>query len=123
MAFHDSPERAPFRPHSTHLALGLPRIRKEAGISLETIAEATKISLRFLRAIEAEEFEKLPGGIFSKSYIKQYAAAIRFDESELLAFFDFKMNPQPQPGEEAGAQNANRSLIDKWLRMPAQAQH
>jgi cytoskeletal protein RodZ len=55
------------------------------GVTLEQIAESTKISMRFLRAIEAEEYNTLPGGIFARSYIRQYAAAIGFDEEELVA--------------------------------------
>src|SRR5271154_3194199 len=73
--------------------LDLARSRKKAGVSLEDIAEGTKISLRFLRAIEEEEFDKLPGGIFNTSYLRQYAVAIGYDEAELLAHYERKINP------------------------------
>jgi transcriptional regulator with XRE-family HTH domain len=102
-------------------SLNLSRFRKKAGVSLEQIADSTKISLRFLRAIEAEEFEKLPGGIFSTSYLRQYAAAISYDEAELLGHFDRKMNPQPvlqAPERDRGS----RKFLGRWLRIPAQAQ-
>jgi cytoskeletal protein RodZ len=101
--------------------LDLSRFRKKANVTLEQIADSTKISLRFLRAIEAEEFAKLPGGIFSTSYLRQYAAAIGYDEVELLTHFDRKMNPQPVntgPERETGS----RRFLDRWLRIPAQAQ-
>ncbi|MGH9667045.1 MAG: helix-turn-helix domain-containing protein, partial [Bryobacteraceae bacterium] len=62
--------------------------------SLEQIAESTKISIRFLRAIEDEDFEKLPGGIFNTSYLRQYAAAIGFDESDLLAQYHCRTAPR-----------------------------
>ena len=64
--------------------------RQRKGVSLEQIAEATKISIRFLRAIEAEEFEKLPGGIFATSYLRQYAASVGVDENALLGHFHAK---------------------------------
>ncbi|MGA2267109.1 MAG: helix-turn-helix domain-containing protein [Bryobacteraceae bacterium] len=67
--------------------LGLATIRKNRGISLEQIAESTKIGVRCLEAIERGEFQKLPGGIYSTSYIRQYARAIDYDESALLAFY------------------------------------
>src|SRR5271166_3293035 len=72
--------------------LNLPRFRKKAGVSLDQIADRTKISLRFLRAIEAEEFDKLPGGIFSTSYLRQYAASIGYDAEALVAHYRVKMN-------------------------------
>ena len=62
-------------------ALGLQQRRQRAGVSLEQIADRTKISIRFLKAIESEEFEKLPGGIFATSYLRQYAAAAGMDEA------------------------------------------
>ena len=101
--------------------LDLARFRRKAGVSLEQITDRTKISLRFLRAIEAEEFEKLPGGIFSTSYLRQYAAAIGYDEVELLAHFDRKMNPQPIT-QKAEHDDGSRSFLDRWLRIPLQAQ-
>jgi len=67
--------------------LGLASIRRNRGLSLEQIAQSTKISVRSLQAIEEGEFKKLPGGIYNTSYIRQYARAIEFDESELLAYY------------------------------------
>jgi cytoskeletal protein RodZ len=71
--------------------LGLSTIRRNRGISLEQIAESTKISVRSLEAIEQGDFRKLPGGIYNTSYIRQYARAIEYDESALLAFYKGEM--------------------------------
>ena len=66
---------------------GLVTWRQRKRISLETIAENTKLSIRHLKAIEAGEFRKLPGGIYDTNYIRQYARAIGFDEVQLLSFY------------------------------------
>ena len=71
--------------------LGLAAIRRNRGISLEQIADATKISKRCLEAIERGEFCKLPGGIYNTSYIRQYARAIDYDESAILAVYAREM--------------------------------
>lgn len=71
--------------------LGLSTIRSNRGISLQQIAESTKISIRSLQAIEQGDFGKLPGGIYSTSYIRQYARAIEYDEAILLAFYTNEM--------------------------------
>lgn len=65
----------------------LAAIRRTRGVSLEQIAESTKISIRSLEAIERGDFRKLPGGIYSTSYIRQYARAIDYDEDALLACY------------------------------------
>src|ERR1035437_9098158 len=70
---------------------GLSPIRPNPGVSLEQIAESTKISIRSLEAIEQGDFRKLPGGIYNTSYIRQYARAIEYDESALLAFYKGEM--------------------------------
>lgn len=71
--------------------LGLATIRRNRGISLKQIAESTKISVRSLEAIERGEFRKLPGGIYAKSYIRQYAQAIDYDEGPILAGYHREM--------------------------------
>lgn len=71
--------------------LGLTTIRRNRGVSLQQIAESTKIGIRSLEAIERGEFGKLPGGIYNTSYIKQYARAIDYDECALLAFYHREM--------------------------------
>jgi cytoskeletal protein RodZ len=82
--------------------LGLAAIRKNRGISLEQIAQSTKIGVRSLEAIERGDFQKLPGGIYSTSYIRQYARAIDYDESALLEFYH----------RETGAGTASRTGHD-----------
>jgi cytoskeletal protein RodZ len=67
--------------------LGLATIRRNRGISLAQIAESTKISVRSLEAIERGDFNKLPGGIYNTSYIRQYARAIDYDESAILSHY------------------------------------
>ena len=74
--------------------LGLATIRRNRGISLEQIAESTKISVRSLQAIERGEFRKLPGGIYNTSYIRQYARAIDYDESAILAVYHREMGTE-----------------------------
>ena len=72
----------------------LRREREMRGVSLEEISSATKISMRFLDAIEREDFSKLPGGIFSRSFIRSYARYLGLDEDRAVA--DFQLAAQPQ---------------------------
>lgn len=62
----------------------LTELRHQKGISLNHIAEATKIGVRYLEAIEHGQFAKLPGGIYNTSYIRQYAQAIEVNEADIL---------------------------------------
>ena len=72
--------------------LELSTIRRNRGISLQQIADSTKISIRSLEAIERGDFRKLPGGIYNTSYIKQYARAIDYDEGEILRVYQLEMS-------------------------------
>ncbi len=58
--------------------------RLRGAVTLEEIVDATKISKRFLEAIESGEYCELPGGVFTTSYIRQYAEQIGFDSGEIL---------------------------------------
>ena len=97
--------------------LNLCGCRQKRGMTLEQIAENTKISMRFLRAIEDEEFEKLPGGIFSTSYLRQYASQIGFDESELLGHYNEVMFPLAPETVSTG--ETSRGLLGRWLGLAA----
>ena len=71
-------------------------IRQSKGITLDQISDKTKISKRFLTAIEAGEFSKLPGGIFNLSYIRQYAREIDIGETDLLSYYYSQTGIRPQ---------------------------
>lgn len=111
------PEPAPRPPLNCAPALNLEHQRKLAGVTLDEIAAKTKISLRFLKAIEAGEYEKLPGGIFTTSYLRQYAAAIGYDEATLLEHCDRKLNPQAYAKGQA---REPRTRLDRWFGIAAQ---
>jgi cytoskeleton protein RodZ len=72
----------------------LRREREMRGVSLEEISSATKISLRFLEAIEREDFSKLPGGIFSRSFVRSYAHYLGLDEERVVAEYQLAAHPQ-----------------------------
>ncbi len=63
----------------------LQREREMRGVTLEEIAEATKIGTRNLRALETNEFDKLPGGIFNKGFVRAYARYLGIDEEQAVA--------------------------------------
>ena len=69
----------------------LTELRRSRKISVAQIAALTKIKPDYLTAIEQGEFEKLPGGVYTTSYIRQYARAIDFPEHDLLLRFNSMM--------------------------------
>ncbi|MGA2987498.1 MAG: RodZ domain-containing protein [Terriglobia bacterium] len=97
----------------------LRREREMRGVSLEEISSATKISLRFLEAIEREDFTKLPGGIFSRSFIRTYARYLGLDEERVVAEFqqaarpqvDFDLHRMPSGKASSGRPGARTPLI------------
>jgi cytoskeletal protein RodZ len=61
------------------------RLEREAhGIALRDISEQTRISMRYLEAIETDDYRRLPGGIFNRSFIRAYAKFVGFDEQEAI---------------------------------------
>lgn len=66
----------------------LRRARTERGVGLREVSEQTRITMRHLEAIEADDFKALPGGIFNKSFIKSYARAVGFPEARALELYE-----------------------------------
>jgi cytoskeleton protein RodZ len=62
--------------------------RERRGISLETMCALTKLSLRQLLDLEAENYDQLPGGVFRKGFVRSYLGAIGLDESSWIERFE-----------------------------------
>ena len=58
--------------------------RETRGIALRDISEQTRISMRYLEAIETDDYRRLPGGIFNRSFIRAYAKFVGYDEDEAI---------------------------------------
>jgi cytoskeleton protein RodZ len=58
--------------------------REERGMGLREICEQTRISVHYLEAIEANDYKRLPGGVFNRSFIKAYAKCVGYDESAAI---------------------------------------
>ena len=76
----------------------LRREREMRGVTLDEIAESTKISRRSLDALEEENFDLLPGGIFNKGFVRAYARYLGIDEEQAVA--DYVAATQEQPPAE-----------------------
>src|SRR5215468_3230994 len=63
----------------------LKQAREARKLSLEDVSLATKIGVRFLKALEEEDFAKLPGGVFNKSFTRAYARELGLNEEEAVA--------------------------------------
>jgi len=63
----------------------LRREREMRGVTLEEISESTKISTRLLNALESDRFSELPGGIFTRNFIRAYAQYLGLDEEHALS--------------------------------------
>lgn len=81
----------------------LRRARLEQGLDLPTVAARTKISARYLEAIESDDRKALPSAFFYKSFVDQYARALSLDTREIHAEVDRVLSadePLPLPGQE-----------------------
>jgi cytoskeletal protein RodZ len=90
------------------------RLAREArSITLREISEQTRISTRYLEAIEADDYKRLPGGIFNKSFIKAYARYIGFDETEALeSYIQTAREQGATPDEVATTPHHSRVYTD-----------
>jgi cytoskeletal protein RodZ len=66
----------------------LKRRREERDISLNEISESTRIGIRFLKAIDSDNYSILPGGIFTRSFIRAYAKQVGMNEDEAMGLYN-----------------------------------
>lgn len=65
----------------------LRREREKKRLPLDQLATRTKVAASLLRALEAGDTSRWPGGIYSRGYIRAYAAAIGLDPEQTVAMF------------------------------------
>lgn len=85
----------------TSIGETLRRERLRRGWSLEQVARETRIGLHLLEAIEADQFDRLPGGVFARNFVRQYAQMLELDDEGMIAAFkhQFEEPPEPPPSE------------------------
>jgi cytoskeleton protein RodZ len=71
----------------------LRQAREARGLSIGEVAVLTKIPTRQLAALEAEEYEKLPGGIFVRGHVRAAAKVVGLDPTELVEHFQEEQAP------------------------------
>lgn len=86
------------------------RLAREArGTALRDISEQTRISIRYLEAIETDDYKRLPGGIFNRSFIRAYAKFIGYDEHQALEDYARTLRERGETDDEGS--KSHQSLV------------
>ena len=96
----------------------LKREREMRGVSLDEICAATRIGNRFLEALENEEWERLPGGVFNRGFVRAVARFLGLDEEAFVAEYVLatsEQNPTPEWAKHPPAPPLNPPATH-WLR-------
>jgi cytoskeleton protein RodZ len=84
------------------------RAREARGITLRHIAETTKLSMAALEALERNDISRLPGGIFSRAFVRSYASEIGVDPESSVRDF---ISQFPHDSVTAGSPHV-RTIVD-----------
>ncbi len=74
-------------PSKPDFGMKMKRLREERGVSLRQIADNTKLSVAALEAFERNDISRLPGGIFSRAFVRSYAIEVGLDPEKTLREF------------------------------------
>ncbi|WP_213804450.1 helix-turn-helix domain-containing protein [Granulicella sp. dw_53] len=94
--------------------------REQRNVSIETICAVTKVSPRYVEALESGEFGELPGGVFRKGILRSYLKVLGLDEAFWVQRFEASLaasgHPTGSSGESAEdwaefAENVRRTRV------------
>jgi len=88
----------------------LRRTRLAKGIDLTAVASETKISTRYLEALEQDDWTTLPGKVFARNFARQYARVVGMEEGEIEA--DLKALAEAEQDDASGSLQPTRSGSD-----------
>ena len=95
------------------------KARESKKLSLDDVSNVTKISSRMLKAIEDENFDQLPGGVFNKGFIRAYAKQVGVNEEDAVA--EYLACLQDQVDSHEGENSERRSGADRRKSAPPTA--
>lgn len=93
----------------------LKREREMRGVGLEEISAATRISTRFLAALENERWHELPGGVFNRGFIRAVARFLGLDEEAMIAEYSLVTHDAPKMAVWADSPARARAPLVPWL--------
>jgi len=82
----------------------LTRAREARGLTLEDAERDTRISRRYLQALEAEQFEVIPAPVYARGFLRSYSQYLGIDPQEALAMFPREDDPDYQRPADGNAQ-------------------
>ena len=80
----------------------LQRERKRLGLNEKEVADQLHVTVRYVKALESNSYEKLPGAIFAKGYLKSYALFLGLDVEDLISRYDEFTHQQNADSAEEG---------------------
>lgn len=103
------------QPEKDSFGPWLRRQREIREIELREISERTKIGMRYLKAMEQDRFDLLPGEVFAKGFLREYARYVGLDPDEVVNFYlSATKEPEGEPEElepvEAAPGSSRRGL-------------
>jgi cytoskeletal protein RodZ len=66
----------------------LRREREQRGVAVEAICQATKVPAKHIHALEAGEFQELPGGVFRRGFVRSYLGALGLEQDAWMRRFE-----------------------------------
>lgn len=81
----------------------LTRAREARGLTLEDAERDTRISRRYLQALESEQFEVIPAPVYARGFLRSYSQYLGLDPQETLAMFPREDEPGYQRAIDATA--------------------
>lgn len=93
----------------------LRRQRELKGISLKEISDKTKIGINYLRYIEEDQFDKIPGEVFAKGFLKLYANSIGLQEEGILEKYNTRYKKEEKKDNDQRVIKKRHIKLPSWL--------
>ena len=87
--------------------------REERGVTLRQIADTTKISIGILDALERNDVSRMPGGIFSRAFVRLYAAEVGLDPEQTVRDFLARFPDDPATSGTSSGAHASAG-VSRW---------
>lgn len=89
--------------------------REQRGLSLQQVADELHLTMHFIRALEADAYEKLPGDVFARGYLRAYANLLGLDSEKMMHAFKSYVSTKDALQQNARSKRTAKRRKDKNL--------
>lgn len=115
MSIEEQSQQSDVETESTSVGARLRAARREQNLSEKDVADTLHITVHYVKALETDKYEKLPGPVFARGYIRSYGDLLGLDAEQLVALYGRQQADEVSASDSAAEAKKQQDQNRSWI--------